>query len=810
MASWFKRSSASSSGNAAPAPDLTNGKAAQGRPLLLIGFNDASRQWEVGQDALSILQTVRGPLCTVSVCGRARQGKSFLLNQLLSKFTGVDRPNGFVVSPTHQSCTRGIWIWSVPIVVTAADGHKCSTILMDCEGVDAVDQGQQHSAQIFSLAVLLSSIFVYNQIGAIDAIAIERLAMVCELAKRIKDMSLAGGASSRSSLAAGGQVDFSPAFVWLLRDFQLRLESNGHPITPAEYLEESLLPVQGGEVDVANRNKMRSTIKAVFPDRDVATMVRPALSEAHLQTLDQLPYSSLRPEFRRDMDMVAQLIKAKIRPLAVGGSLVTGTALAGLAAAYVQAVNQGAVPQLVTAWQGVSRAESQKAFESALTAYSNRFDVQGITDDHALYEQHQTALAAALDTFKEAAMGDPELLGEFEGKLRQQLEGRYVEAKRKLAATGERLASEMLAAESAQLKEMMSKPGATIEAVEAELRRFLDDYDLKVSSGPYKYKKAAEFLMNTTIIGIKGIVKGILAAKDQAQARATAAEANVVQLEAKVRNLSDIEVRASAAEQQLLHAKQEIARLTGQLDARSRQASVLDLELTQLRQSEAQGSTARQDLQRQLAETRGQTQHLQMQLAAAQNAAGELQQLRGQLADAARREAVLQQEKAAAQEKATSLAAQLSAGESLVQQLESEVTAGRSHLAELQGQVNDLNRQLQQAQAAAANKQLEDNHIEGQLDEERRKLTGKIQEIAKLTADLASERAAHDSTRIQLAQAKGIAGIRSPTAPTAAAAGASPAGRGTAGATACAAAGRSSRKRQRVAADAADEEMQGL
>jgi hypothetical protein len=44
---------------------------------------------------------------------------------------------------------------------------------------------------------------------------------------------------------------------------------------------------------------MRSTIKAVFPDRDVATMVRPALSESDLQQLNALPYERLRPEFRR-------------------------------------------------------------------------------------------------------------------------------------------------------------------------------------------------------------------------------------------------------------------------------------------------------------------------------------------------------------------------------------------------------------------------------------------------------------------------------------------------------------------------------
>jgi hypothetical protein len=56
-----------------------------------------------------------------------------------------------------------------------------------------------------------------------------------------------------------GQVDFSPAFIWLLRDFQLRLESNGRQISPGEYLEEALLPIKGGEQDQANRNKVRFT-----------------------------------------------------------------------------------------------------------------------------------------------------------------------------------------------------------------------------------------------------------------------------------------------------------------------------------------------------------------------------------------------------------------------------------------------------------------------------------------------------------------------------------------------------------------------
>lgn len=39
---------------------------------------------------------------------------------------------------------------------------------------------RQYSTQIFSLAVLLSSYFVYNQIGGIDEASLDRLSLVTE------------------------------------------------------------------------------------------------------------------------------------------------------------------------------------------------------------------------------------------------------------------------------------------------------------------------------------------------------------------------------------------------------------------------------------------------------------------------------------------------------------------------------------------------------------------------------------------------------------------------------------------------------
>lgn len=47
-------------------------------------------------------------------------------------------------------------------------------------------QTGQYSTQIFSLAVLLSSLFVYNQMGGIDEAALDRLSLVTEMTRHIR------------------------------------------------------------------------------------------------------------------------------------------------------------------------------------------------------------------------------------------------------------------------------------------------------------------------------------------------------------------------------------------------------------------------------------------------------------------------------------------------------------------------------------------------------------------------------------------------------------------------------------------------
>jgi hypothetical protein len=90
-----------------------------GTPLELIRYDADSGKFEVGKDALAILRRIRGPVGVAAVCGRARQGKSFILNQLLETSS-----SGFLVAPTHRPCTKGLWMWSTPQKLTAADGSE--------------------------------------------------------------------------------------------------------------------------------------------------------------------------------------------------------------------------------------------------------------------------------------------------------------------------------------------------------------------------------------------------------------------------------------------------------------------------------------------------------------------------------------------------------------------------------------------------------------------------------------------------------------------------------------------------------------
>jgi len=110
-------------------------------------------------------------------------------------------------------------------------------LVVDTEGLGALNEDSNHDVRVFSLAILLSSFFVYNSVGSIDENALQNLSLVINLTKNIQ---LKSGAAS-DEIDPEEYSEYFPSFMWVVRDFSLQLvDTEGEQITSKEYLEKAL------------------------------------------------------------------------------------------------------------------------------------------------------------------------------------------------------------------------------------------------------------------------------------------------------------------------------------------------------------------------------------------------------------------------------------------------------------------------------------------------------------------------------------------------------------------------------------------
>ena len=139
-----------------------------------------------------------------------------------------------------------MWLWGEPVMIGG-----CTYVFIDSEGLGSTDQHATFDTQIFSLSILLSSLFILNTSGTINENALEQLELVVQMTDRIriKEESKEKKSSTEMSEAQNlsSLAQFFPSFLWILRDFTLDLQNaRGDTITPDEYLEDALKPVPIG------------------------------------------------------------------------------------------------------------------------------------------------------------------------------------------------------------------------------------------------------------------------------------------------------------------------------------------------------------------------------------------------------------------------------------------------------------------------------------------------------------------------------------------------------------------------------------
>ena len=274
---------------------------------------------------------------------------------LLGKLGG----RGFKVSAKTESCTRGIWIWGAPTFVEERGMH---VLLLDTEGSGSLQRNTTHDAKVFALVVLISSLFIYNSMGSIDETAISNLSVAAELSNHI---AVFGKRNKDEALAS-----ITPHFLWLLRDFVLEMREGNREITEAEYLQSRLDSFSRSNHE--RNRRVRDALTKFFRQRDLITMVRPVEDEEKLVKLDRLGMSDFRKPFREKAEVLKRKVFFECPVKEMNGKFVSGAVLAELLKSYVQALNDGAVPDISSAWESVVEGEREKFFERAKAMHSKR------------------------------------------------------------------------------------------------------------------------------------------------------------------------------------------------------------------------------------------------------------------------------------------------------------------------------------------------------------------------------------------------------------------------------------------------------
>lgn len=354
-------------------------------PLQFIRIDDNGK-CHIQEHASSVIAQVQGRLAVVGIAGLYRTGKSFLLNRLL----GLQQ--GFEIGPSVNACTKGIWIWGQPVQLKP-DFH---VIFLDTEGLGSTQRTASCDMQIFSLCILLSSYFIYNSMGAIDEQAIDDLHLVLNLAKMVHVKAKADRSEEKRSELA----QYFPQFLWVLRDFHLQLmDDRGRKITEREYLENAMQAKPGQE----EKNKLRDVIKDLFRERDCATVVRPVSEEADLRHIQKLPYDSLRPQFRTQVEAFVKKVYESLKPKRMDGQVLSGRLFVDLATEYCKAINNSAVPTIQSAWTSVVQHQLRLCLKDAVQLYRSEMNAKAMQrlpmDASVLSEVHKAAQADAINVY---------------------------------------------------------------------------------------------------------------------------------------------------------------------------------------------------------------------------------------------------------------------------------------------------------------------------------------------------------------------------------------------------------------------------
>ena len=334
-------------------------------PINLIEFT--RNDFILNKDALNILNSIKEDLIIVAIVGKARTGKSYLMNLLLNNNNSSLPGSGFKISSRLNSCTKGIWLWNTPRDTPHTPNTKI--IFIDSEGTNSTDSSTKtYDSKIFALIVLISSLFIYNTHGNIDERSIGDLALAAHISNTVATNVMEDKEKMLNQLA--------PKFIWVLRDFVLdKIDpETGKEISSNEYLEiclrNKLLNKNG--IGMEN-NLIRENIIKYFKERECVTLPRPVDQEEDLHKLDEIPFDKLKPNFRSEFLNLKNKIYENSKVKRIGNKKINGPILVGLLTQFINSLNSKIVPNINTAIENIIINEIEKNYEKCKKIWKQNY-----------------------------------------------------------------------------------------------------------------------------------------------------------------------------------------------------------------------------------------------------------------------------------------------------------------------------------------------------------------------------------------------------------------------------------------------------
>lgn len=325
------------------------------RPFITV---TADHKYAVDAETATWLCERTTPFKVLGCVGKYRTGKSFMLNRL----TRAPPGKGFGVGDTVQACTRGLWL--------ATDLMDDGLLVVDTEGIDALDAESDHDVRILALAVLLSTSLVYNSMSHLDEAAVQTLSLMARVAEALGEAEAADDAVQRDETRASPHA---PSLYWVLRDFALQLvDAEGNALSHTDYLEQALALPSPGKPKCATRE----AIHALFPERHLVTLPKPHRGDT-AQKLDLKTASNLAPRFVRYVDTFRDHILKHGKTFAVEGVPASGAVYVAHARTLVDRLNASGgarLPPMRDAWTLLREAQHAEATARATTALHARVE----------------------------------------------------------------------------------------------------------------------------------------------------------------------------------------------------------------------------------------------------------------------------------------------------------------------------------------------------------------------------------------------------------------------------------------------------